>query len=84
MLTYIIFLLFKFQIFLLITIVIPINKLKCLIEFQLLMVPYLIFKHYSTLLYLLLKIKKKKKYTVIYIPLLCIITLNQKKRKRKR
>ena len=47
---YIIFLLFESQIFLLITILILINKFKYLIGFQLLMIIYLIFKHYSTLL----------------------------------
>ena len=40
--------------FLLITILIPINKFKCPIGFQLFTVLYLIFKHYSTLPYLLL------------------------------
>ena len=52
--TYIIFLLFKSQIFLFITILIPINKFKCLIGFQLLTVLYLIFEHYSMLPYLFL------------------------------
>ena len=40
--------------FLLITILIPINKFKCPIGFQLFTVLYLIFKHYSTLPYILL------------------------------
>ena len=40
--------------FLLITIFIPINKFKCPIGFQLLMVLYFIFKHYSMLPYLIL------------------------------
>ena len=76
-LTYIIFLLFKSQIFLLITILITINKFKCLIGFQLFTILYLIFKHYSTLPYLLLL---KKIHTVIYISLLSIITLKKKKK----
>ena len=38
---------------------------------------YLIFKHYSTLLYLF--IKKKKNTNAIYITLLNIITLKKKK-----
>ena len=82
---YIIFLLFKSQIFLLITILILINNFKCLIGFQLFTILYLIFKHYSTLPYLLLL---KKIHTVlyiyiyiyIYISLLSIITLKKKKK----
>ena len=48
-LTYIIFLLFKSQIFLLITILILIHIFHCPTGFQLLIILYLIFKHYSTL-----------------------------------
>ena len=64
-LTYIIFLLFKSQIFLLITILITINKFKCLIGFQLFTILYLIFKENT--------------HSYIYISLLSIITLKKKK-----
>ena len=84
-LTYVIFLLFKSQIFLLITIFIPINKVKCSIGFQLLTVFYLIFRHYSMLHYLLLYIyiyiyiyTHTHTRGYLYISLLSIITLNQK------
>ena len=77
-LRYIIFLLLKSQIFLLIIILIPINKFKCPIGFQLLTVLYLIFKHYSILPYI--SFFKKKIHMVIYISLLSIITLKEKKK----
>ena len=64
-LTYIILFLFKSQIFLLITIFIPINKFKCSIRIQLLLVLYLLFKHYSMWPYVTSQSPKKKRRKVM-------------------